>query len=82
MDKPTEDDDSVQELLLKSFLLTIERFLIDHYLVESSSVNDPAVISETLLVPKTNVFPERDFAILDRMLQFWLDVKAWFTELQ
>ena len=50
--------------------------------MESSSVNDPAVISETLLVPKTNVFPDRDFAILDRMLQFWLNIKARFTKLQ
>lgn len=35
---------------------------------EFHSVDDPTVITETLSVPKTNVVPERDFAILDRML--------------
>ncbi len=35
---------------------------------EFHNVQDPAVISETLSVPKTNVDPERDFADLDRML--------------
>ena len=71
--KPTEDDDSSLELLqllFKSFVLTIERLLTDHLPGGVfHNVDDPAIISETLSVPKTNVVPERDFAILDRMLQ-------------
>ena len=70
--KPTENDDSVQELLqllFKSFVLTIERLLIDHLPGgEFHSVDNPTVISETLSVPITNVNPERDFVVLDRML--------------
>ncbi len=50
-------------------IVCIKRLLID-YLPggEFHYVQDPAVISETLSVPKTNVDPERDFANLDRML--------------
>lgn len=61
--------DAVQEILqlsFKSFVLTIERLLIDHLPGgEFHNVQDPAVISETLSVPKTNVDPETN---LDRML--------------
>ena len=32
------------------------------------SVIDPQVIQETKSVPKTNVTPERDFAVLDRLM--------------
>ncbi len=44
-------------------------YIIDHLPGgEFHNVQDPAVISETLSVPKTNVDPERDFVNLDRML--------------
>lgn len=67
-----EYDDLVQEilqLLFKSFTLTIERMLIDHLPGgEFHGVEDSTLIAETLSVPKTNIAPERDFGILDRML--------------
>ena len=64
----------VQELLqliFKSFSLTMQRLLIDHLPggeFFKFDVSDPMIIAETLSVPKTNVSPERDFAILDRLM--------------
>jgi hypothetical protein len=70
--KPTDKDDYVQELLqllFKCFVLTIDRLLVDHLPGGIfHDVNDPSIISETISVPKTNLVPERDFAILDQML--------------
>ena len=68
----TEEDPMVQELLqllFKAFALTIQRLLIDHLPGgEFHSVSDPKIVQETMSVPKTNVSPERDFAILDRFM--------------
>ena len=70
--EPTENDDLVQELLqllCTSFSQTIQRLLIDHLPGgKFHQVTDSVVIAETASVPKTNVNPERDFAVLDRML--------------
>lgn len=70
--QPTENDSIVQELLelmFKSFSLTLQRLLVDHLPGgEFHGVTDPNVLSETKSVPKTNVNPERDFAILDRLM--------------
>lgn len=55
--------------MFKSFVLTIERLLIDHLPGGVfHDVTDPTITSETLSVQKINIVPERDFAILDRML--------------
>lgn len=68
----TENDAMVQELLqliFKSFSLTLQRLLVDHLPGgEFHGVTDPTILSETKSVPKTNVSPERDFAILDRLM--------------
>ena len=50
--------------------MTTQRLLIDH-LPERKyySITDTEVISEASSVPTTNVSPERDFAILDRLLK-------------
>ena len=70
--EPTENDHLVEELLqllFKSFTLTVERLLADHLPGgEFHDVSDPHIISETMSVPKTNVVPERDFALLDRLM--------------
>ena len=68
----SEDDELVQEflqILFKSFSATIQRLLLDHlpggiY----HSVTDSTVVEETSSVPTTNVNPERDFAMLDRLM--------------
>ena len=69
---PTSEDPMVQEvlqLLFKSFTLTVQRLLPDHlpggvY----HAVTDAAIIEETKSVPTTNLAPERDFAVLDRLI--------------
>ena len=70
--EPSEEDGLVQELLqllFKSFSQTIQRLLIDHLPDgQFHDVTDDAIIAETRSVPKTNVNPERDFAILDRLI--------------
>ena len=70
--QPTKNDGIVQELLqllFKSFSLTIQRLLVDHLPGgEFHGMLDPEIIAETNSVPKTNVSPERDFAILDRLM--------------
>ena len=59
----------VLQLLFKSFTLTVQRLLPDHlpggvY----HAVTDAAIIEETKSVPTTNLAPERDFAVLDRLI--------------
>ena len=57
------------QVLCKAFSLTIQRLLVDHLPGgEFHGVSDSSIISETKSVPKTNVSPERDFAILDRLI--------------
>ena len=68
-----ENDQQTQELLqilFNAFSVTTQRLLIDH-LPEGKhySVTDTEIINETASVPTTNVSPERDFAILDRLMQ-------------
>lgn len=58
------------QLLFCTFSVTIQRLLVDHlpggiY----HDVTDETLIAEVASVPKTNVSPERDFAILDRLLR-------------
>ena len=49
--------------------MTIQRLLIDHLPGgEFHGVTDPSIVLETKSVPKTNVTPERNFAVLDRLL--------------
>ena len=68
----TEQDSMVQEilqLLLTSFAVTVQQLLADHLPGgEFHSVTDTAIVDETKSVPPTNVSPERDFAILDRLM--------------
>ena len=71
--KPDQSDVVVEEvlqLIFRAFSMTCQRLLVDHlpggvY----HSVTDPAIIQETASVPATNASPERDFAVLDRMLR-------------
>ena len=68
----TLNDSLVQEilqLLFKVFAVTTRRLVIDH-LPDGifHSVTDDRMIAETNSVPKTNVSPERDFAILDHLM--------------
>ena len=47
----------------------MDRLLFDHLPKgKFNSVTDPLIITETRSVPKTNVSPERDFAMLDRLM--------------
>ena len=67
-----EDDAMVQELLqliFRSFATRVQRLLLDHLPGgEFHAVTDVAVIKETRSVPTTNENPERDFAVLDRLM--------------
>ena len=69
-----ESDAKTQELLqlvFAAFALTTERMLIDH-LPGGKFHHDSAdsrLTEETASVPTTNIAPERDFAVLDRMLR-------------
>lgn len=57
------------QLLFKSFAITIQRLVADHLPGgEFHGVTNPEIVKETLSVPKTNISPERDFAILDRLM--------------
>ena len=59
----------VLQLLFQSFAIALQRLVIDHLPGGMyNSVIDPQVIQETKSVPKTNVTPERDFAVLDRLM--------------
>jgi len=71
--KSNENDLKTQEILqilFNAFSVTTQRLLIDH-LPEGKhySITDTVMINETASVPTTNVSPERDFAILDRLMQ-------------
>ena len=72
LNKPSPVDSMVQELLqllCESFSATMQRQLIDHLPGgEFHSVSNSQILHETKSVPKTNVTPERDFAVLDRLL--------------
>ena len=59
----------VLQLLFQSFAITLQRLVIDHLPGGMyNSVVDPQVIQETKSVPKSNVVPECDFAVLDRLM--------------
>ena len=68
----TLNDSMVQELLqmlFKSFVLTMQRILLDHLPGGvHHAVSDQNIVKETESVPTTNVNPERDLAVLDRMM--------------
>ena len=58
------------QLLFGAFSNTTQRLLLDHLPGGMyNSVTDTVVVNETASVPTTNVAPERDFAILDRMIR-------------
>ena len=58
------------QILFNGFSVTTQRLLIDHLTGgKYYSVTDTKIINETASVPTTNVSPERDFAILDRLMQ-------------
>ena len=71
--KSNETDVMTQELLqllFAAFSLTTQRLLIDHLPGgKYYSITDAAMVQETASVPKTNVAPERDFAVLDRLIR-------------
>uniref|UniRef100_A0A1X7UAB5 Uncharacterized protein n=1 Tax=Amphimedon queenslandica TaxID=400682 RepID=A0A1X7UAB5_AMPQE len=65
-----ENTQEVLQVLFNAFSLTTQRLLVDHlpngiY----HNVTDEEIIRETCSVPTTNVSPERDFAVLDRLLR-------------
>lgn len=58
------------QLLFSAFSVTTKRLLIDHLPGGiHHNVTDEKIIEETAGVPTTNVSPERDFAVLDRLLR-------------
>jgi E1A/CREB-binding protein len=58
------------QLLFSAFSVTTKRLLIDHLPGGiHHNVTDENIIQETAGVPTTNVSPERDFAVLDRLLR-------------
>ena len=67
-----ENDTLVQELLqllFKSFSATVQPLLMDHLpRGEFYEVKGTTVVEETKSVPVKNVSPERDIALLDRLL--------------
>ena len=69
--KEQESSVSTQELLqllFSAFAITTQRLLIDHLPGGKYDV-DTTLSQETASVPPTNVAPERDFAVLDRILR-------------
>ena len=56
------------QLLFGSFSITTQRMLIDHLPEGKYHSSDGKLKEEISSVPTTNVAPERDFAILDRLL--------------
>ena len=68
-----ETDVMTQELLqliFASFSITTKRLLLDHLPGgKHHSLSDSTMIEETRSVPTTNVAPERDFAVLDRLIR-------------
>jgi len=60
----------VLQLLFGAFSVTTQRLLLDHLPGgKYHSVVDPVIVHETASVPTTNVAPERDFAVLDRLIR-------------
>ena len=70
---PSPNDNLAQEvleLILKAFSVATKRLLIDHLPGGiHHSITDEQMFIETASVPKTNVSPERDFAVLDRLMR-------------
>ena len=68
----SQDDVMTQEilqLLFQSFIITLQRLVVDHLPNGvHNSVVDPQIIQETKSVPNTNVTPEGDFSVLDRLM--------------
>ena len=57
------------QIIFTSFATTVQRLLLDH--LQGGiyySVADSNLVEETASVPTTNVSPERDFALLDRLM--------------
>jgi len=60
----------VLQLLFGAFSVTTQRLLLDHLPGgKYHCVVDPVIVHETASVPTTNVAPERDFAVLDRLIR-------------
>ena len=57
------------QLLCKAFSITTNRLLIDHLPGGKFYTMDAELIRDTGSVPTTNFSPERDFAVLDRVLR-------------
>lgn len=58
------------QLLFGAFSTITQRLLMDHLQGgEYHAVTDTVIVEETASVPTTNVAPERDFAVLDRMVR-------------
>ena len=68
----SQDDVMTQEilhLLFQSFVITLQRLVVDHLPGGMyNSVVDPQIFQETKSVLNTNVIPECDFAVLDRLM--------------
>ena len=56
------------QLLFGSFSITTQRMVIDHLPEAKYHSSDAKLKEEVSSVPTTNVAPERDFAVLDRLL--------------
>ena len=55
--------------IFQLFVITLQRLVVDHLPGGMyNSVVDPQIIQETKSVPNTNVTPQRDFAVLDRLM--------------
>ena len=57
------------QILFNSFSITTQRLLIDHLPGGIYSSYDNDLYEEVTSVPTTNVSPERDFAMLDRLMR-------------
>ena len=57
------------QLLFHTFSVTTQRLLVDHLPGGYHDIMDETLIAEVASVPTTNVSPERDFAVLDRLLR-------------
>lgn len=72
--EPNEITDAMTQEILQilfcAFSKTTQRLLLDHLPGSMyNAVTDSSLIEETASVPTTNVAPERDFAVLDRMMR-------------
>ena len=57
------------QLLFAAFSVVTQRLLVDHLPGGKYSSTDLVMVQETASVPTTNVAPERDFAVLDRLIR-------------